>query len=63
MYSEFVLPAFLCVAGLIILADLVPIQGELHPDHDADFENEFAIEDDNRNAIQTKKGAATASTM
>ncbi len=63
MHTEYVIPVLLCVAGLILIADFLPIEAEWSPDQNPDYEEDLAISDDNRKAIQTKTGAATASTM
>jgi hypothetical protein len=62
MYSDYVIPAFLFVAGLLLLADFSPIEPEWNPDQNPDYEDDLAISEDIRNANQTNNGAATAST-
>ncbi len=61
MHTEYALPALLCVAGLIVVADLWPLDVELSPDQNPDYEDDLATSEDNRNASQTKNGAASAS--
>lgn len=54
MYEEFILPAFLCVAGLILLAGIVPVQVELSPEaDDASTEEEEDQPEDDPGAIHT----------
>jgi hypothetical protein len=43
MHSQFVLPAILCVAGLIALADLWPIDIEVSADQDSDLEENLTL--------------------
>jgi hypothetical protein len=63
MHTEYVIPALLCVAGLILIADFLPIEPEWNPDQNPDYEDDLAINDEIRNANQTNNGAANASTM
>lgn len=63
MYTEFVIPALLCVAGLILVADFLPIEMEWNPDQNPDHEEDFASTEESLNASQTNSGAATTSAM
>lgn len=63
MHTEYVIPALLCAAGLILIADFLPFKPEWNPDQNPDYEDDFAMSDDMRKANQTNNGAATASTM
>lgn len=63
MHPQFVLPAMLCVAGLIVLADLWPIEVELSPDQNPDYEDDLETAEDNLKATQTNNGAATTSSI
>jgi hypothetical protein len=63
MHTEYVIPVFLCVAGLILIADVLPIEAEWSPDQNPDYEDDFEIQEDSLNANQTNTGATTASSM
>lgn len=63
MYTEYAIPVFLCVAGLILIADFWPVEVEWTPDQNPDYEDDLATSDESRNANQTKNGAATTSAM
>jgi hypothetical protein len=63
MHTEYVIPAFLCVAGLILLADFWPLEAEWNPDQNPDYEDDLEMSEEIRNASQTKNGATTASSM
>lgn len=63
MYTEYVIPALLCVAGLILIADFLPLDIEWNPDQNPDYEDDFEMSEDILNANHTKSGAATASTI
>ncbi len=47
MHTQFVLPAMLCVAGLIVLADLWPLDVELSPDQSPDYEDDLTVLEEN----------------
>ena len=65
MHTEYVIPALLCVAGLIVVVDFLPVDVESVSDQATagEEEEERAMSDDNRKASQTKSGAASASMM
>lgn len=64
VYTEYAIPVFLCVAGLILVADFWPLEVEwTEGESDYEEELELASSDDKRKATHTKSGAATTSAM
>lgn len=72
MHTEYFIPVMLCVAGLILLTDFLPIEAECppewrsragNPDQNPDYEDDFAMSEDIRNANHTNTGATTASSI
>lgn len=55
------MPAILCVAGLIVLVDLWPLDVDLSPDQSPDYEDDLATSEESLNATQTKIGAVATS--
>lgn len=63
MHTEYVIPALLCVAALILVADFWPVDVDWTSDQATGCEEERAISADKRKATHTKSGAATTSAM
>lgn len=63
MHAQFVIPALLCVAGLVLLADQWPFDIDWTGDQEAESEEDLAISEDSRNAMNVNKGAASTSMM